>query len=48
MVNKRLSSLSCNEQEFKKAGPVNKQALKSSGVSEDLKYKENPQKQRKI
>ena len=47
MVNKRLSALSCNEEEFKKAGPVYKQALKSSVFSEDLKYNENPQKRRK-
>ena len=44
MVNKRLTSLSCNEEEFQKAGPIYKEALKASGFSDDFKFSENPSK----
>ena len=44
MVNKRLTSLSCNEEEFQKAGPIYKEALKASDFSDELKFSRNPSK----
>ena len=38
MINKRLSDLSCNEDEFKKAKPLYENALKESGYKAEMKY----------
>ena len=38
MVNKRLSDLSCNEEEFNKAKPLYENALKNSGFNTSIKY----------
>ena len=38
MINKRLSDLSCNEDEFKKAKPLYENALKESGYKVEMKY----------
>ena len=38
MVNKCLSDLSCNEDEFKKAKPLYENALKESGCKAEMKY----------
>ena len=37
-INKRLSDLSCNEDEFKKAKPLYENALKESGYKAEMKY----------
>ena len=39
MTNKRISNLSCNENEFNKAKPLYKSALKSSGFNYSIKFK---------
>ena len=46
MVSKRLSSLSCNENEFDLAKPDYEEALKRSGFSGGLKYTIHPKKKR--
>ena len=38
MINKRLSDLSCNKDEFKKAKPLYENALKGSGYKAEMKY----------
>ena len=38
MINKRLSDLSCNEDEFKRAKPLYENALKESGYKAKMKY----------
>ena len=38
MINKNLSDLSCNEDEFRKAKPLYKNALKESGYKAEMKY----------
>ena len=38
MINKRLSNLSCNEDEFSKAKPLYENALKESGYKAEMKY----------
>ena len=38
MINKGLSDLSCNEDEFKKAKPLYENALKESGYKAEMKY----------
>ena len=38
MVNKRLSDLSCNEQEFNKAKPLYENALQDNGFNTSIKY----------
>ena len=38
MVNKRLSDLSCNEEEFNKAKPLYENALKDSGFNTSIKH----------
>ena len=38
MINKRLSDLSCNEDEFKRAKPLYENALKESGYKAEMKY----------
>ena len=38
MANKRLSHLSCNEEEFNKAKPLYENALKDSGFNTSIKY----------
>ena len=43
MVNKRISALSCDEQEFDKAKTVYEAALKSSGHRENMKFEINGQ-----
>ena len=53
MVNKRLSDLSCNEEEFNKAKPLYENALKGSGFNTSIKYakdeaKSNRNRNRKI
>ena len=53
MVNKRLSDLSCNEEEFNKAKPLYENALKDSGFNTSIKYakdeaKSNRNKNHKI
>ena len=53
MINKRLSDLSCNEDEFKKAKPLYENALKESGYKAEMKYEtsentNNKTKKRKI
>ena len=53
MVNKRLSDLSCNEEEFNKAKPLYENALKDSGFNTSIKYakdkaKSNRNRNRKI
>ena len=52
MTAKRLSNLSCNEEEFKKVVPEYEEVLKTSGYDEKLKYKPNQmrrnQRQRNI
>ena len=44
MTAKRLSKLSCNEEEFKKAAPEYEQVLKASGYDENLIYSPNQPK----
>ena len=39
MINKHLSDLSCNKEEFKKAKPLYENALKASGYKLEMKYK---------
>ena len=41
MINKRLSDLSCNEEEFKKAKPLYENALKESGYKLEMKYEKS-------
>ena len=41
MTGKRLSNLSCNEEEFKKAAPEYEEVLKTSGFNEKLVYSTN-------
>ena len=53
MINKNLSDLSCNEDEFRKAKPLYKNALKESGYKAEMKYEtsentNNKTKKRKI
>ena len=53
MINKRLSDLSCNEDEFKRAKPVYENALKESEYKAEMKYEtseniNNRNRQRKI
>ena len=38
MINQRLSDLSCNEDELKKAKPLYENALKKSGYKAEMKY----------
>ena len=38
MINKNLSDLSCNEDEFRKAKTLYKNALKESGYKAEMKY----------
>ena len=38
MINKRLSELSCDEDELKKAKPLYENALKESGYKAEMKY----------
>ena len=38
MINNRLSDLSCNENDFKKAKPLYEDALKESGYKVEMKY----------
>ena len=44
MVNKRISDLSCDEQEFDKAKTVYEAALKSSGHRENMKFENDGQR----
>ena len=39
MISKRLPDLPCNEEEFQKARPLYKNALKESGHKSNMKYK---------
>ena len=39
MINKPLSDLSCNKEEFKKAKPIYENSLKESGFKLEIKYK---------
>ena len=53
MINKRLSNLSCNEDEFKRAKPLYENALKESGYKVEVKNEatentNNRNRQRKI
>ena len=53
MINKRLSDLSCNEDEFKRAKPLYENALKEGGYKAEMKYEtsentNNRNRQRKI
>ena len=38
MINKRLSDLSCNEEEYEKAKPLNETALNESGYKKTMPY----------
>ena len=53
MINKRLSDLSCNKDEFKKVKPLYENALKESEYETEMKYetsenKNNRNRHRKI
>ena len=47
MVGSRLSVLSCNSEEFKKAKPEYQEALKNNGYQQELKYDDGSSKKRK-
>ena len=38
MINKRLSDVLCNENEYKRAKPLYENALKESGYKAEMKY----------
>ena len=42
MIERRISDISCNEEEFDKAKAPYSEALKKSGYSHELKFQENP------
>ena len=53
MINKRLSDLSCNEDEFKRTEPLYENALKERGYKAEMKYEtsentKNKNRERKI
>ena len=39
MINRRISDLPCNENEFSNAKPLYKSALKNSGLNYSMKFK---------
>ena len=47
MVEKRISKLSCNEEEFRKAKPNYQEAIKRSGYDHELEYAAETKKRRK-
>ena len=46
MINRRVSSISCNEEEFEKAKPMYSEALSKDGHSSDMKY-QPPEKRKR-
>ena len=47
MINRRISDISCNEKEFKKALPIYKDALEKSGFEPEFNYEESRTKRRR-
>ena len=45
-INRRISDISCNKEEFDKAIPMYEEALKRSGYNQNMSYQE-PQKQKR-